>query len=278
LFFLLLMGLWWGLEERRYGRAAVCAGLLPLCRGVGAFAVLPLAWHALSVAPPGWWVQLEAWGAGQWRGRRQKEEGRRKKVEDRLGSTETRPAGSGSGVWGFGSREKQGSAGASSYRAWTLLAAPVLGWGTYLGLMWLWTGNAFAGLEAQKYWQVHSIGNLWNMPKFVAGFFEVSAWHEFRGSVLDRCLFVLLVYTLPTIWRWGKDMVVWTYVLGILPAMSGTFTSFTRFESCAFPLFIALAAFFTGLKRKWPLVLFIILSATLHAVLLWRFVNHRWAG
>ncbi len=240
LFFLLLTGLWWGLERQRYGVAWGAAFLAPLARGVGAFSLLPIGWH--------WWA-TRRW---PWLPR-----------------------------WGWLAEECRRVVGSEPVRDRSisvLLAAPVLGWGTYLGLMWLWTGNAFAGLEAQKYWQVHSIGNLWNVPKFVAGFFEVSAWHDFRGSVLDRCLFLLLVYTLPMIWRLGKDMVVWTYVLGILPAMSGTFTSFTRFESCAFPLFIALAVFFTGLKRKWPVVLFVILSATLHVILLWRFINFRWAG
>ncbi len=302
LFFLLLMGLWWGLERRRYGVAWGAAFLAPLARGVGVFAVLPIGWHALSVASPAWLGRLQAWRGRQWEklgARSQEPEGGRQGVEGRLaskdagggekrgvrsqesgerqGSTESRPTRGGSAP-ALPYQNVGGSATASAYRPWALLAAPLVGWGCYLALMWHWTGNPFAGLEAQKYWQVHSIGNLWDVPKFVAGFFEVSAWHEFRGSVLDRCLFILLVYTLPMIWRLGKDMAVWTYVLGILPAMSGTFTSFTRFESCAFPLFIALAAFFTGWKRKWPLVLFIIFSATLHAVLLWRFVNFRWAG
>jgi len=101
---------------------------------------------------------------------------------------------------------------------------------------------------------------------------------EPRTTLLDRCLFILLLYTLPLIWRLGKDLTVWTYVLGILPAMSGTFTSFTRFESTAFPMFIALAVFFTGSKRKWPLIVFVALGAVLHGILLWRFVNFRWAG
>ena len=59
-------------------------------------------------------------------------------------------------------------------------------------------------------------------------------------------MFLVLVYTLPVVWRLGKDLVVWTYVLGILPAMSGTFTSYTRFAAVAFPLFVAVAGLFLG--------------------------------
>ena len=54
LFLLLVMGLWLALEDRRYVLGAVCAGLLPICRGIGLFAFLPLAWHAMSVASPVW--------------------------------------------------------------------------------------------------------------------------------------------------------------------------------------------------------------------------------
>jgi hypothetical protein len=159
-----------------------------------------------------------------------------------------------------------------------LLVAPLLGLALYFALMWNWTGNPFEGMEAQEHWKAHSISNLWDIPKFVIGFFDPTRWHAFRGSVLDRCMFMLLAFCLPVIWRLGKDLVVWTYVLGILPAMSGTFVSFTRFESTAFPLFIALAVFLKGQKRRWPLMAVITVMSALHLILLWRFVNYRWAG
>ena len=103
-------------------------------------------------------------------------------------------------------------------------------------------------------------------------------WHAFRGSVLDRGLCVVLLYALPLIWRLGKDQAVWSYVLGILPAMSGTFTSFVRFEAAAFPLFLALGMFLGKKGRGWALAATIGVSLGLHLWLLWRFVNFRWAG
>ncbi len=244
LFLLLAMLLWLGMERNCYPLAWIAAFLLPLTRGVGVFSVLPIGWHWLMRRR---WNWLDRW---RWLGRE-----RQRMRSDRFG-------------------HRLGARWAST----ALLVAPVLGWVMYLGLMWMWTGNSFEGIEAQKYWDVHSVRNLWNLPKFGIGLFEATAFHEFRGSVLDRCLFMLVLYCVPVIWQLGKDMVVWTYVLGILPAMSGTFTSFTRFESCLFPLFIALAAFFTSLKRSWPLWTFVGMSAVLHVILLWRFVNFRWAG
>ncbi|MCF7707871.1 MAG: glycosyltransferase [Verrucomicrobia bacterium] len=48
LFLFLLMGLSLALERRRWGLAAVAALLLPMTRGLGIFAVAPLAWYYMS--------------------------------------------------------------------------------------------------------------------------------------------------------------------------------------------------------------------------------------
>lgn len=279
LFLLLVLVLWWALEEQRYGWAFLAAGLLPLTRGVGVFAVLPIGWHALEPVR-------------KWLAARERNE---PKAAAPLSAFSAVFRG---GLGEEGARRDAGPTGRS--RAW-LLAAPLLGWGVYLGLMWHWTGNPFEGFEAQKYWRVHSVSNLWNVPKFVVGLFTPTEWHEFRGSVLDRCVFLMLVDCLVLIWRLDKGLLVWTYMLGILPAMSGTFTSYTRFASCAFPLFIALGVFSSaegGVRsaespagpqtatfdsRRWSARLWLrngllAVFIVLHVMLVWRFVNFRWAG
>ena len=306
LFLLLVLVLWWGLEERRYGWAWLAAGLLPLARGIGVFAGLPIAWHALEPAWPwlrSWWRER---GSAAWHSAASRmAHPRRSRLpigatpgpERRLAAG-LEPGQRGEADWksallGLPLREM-------ARRAW-LLAAPLLGWGIYLALMGYWTGNPFEGFQAQKYWGVHSISNLWNVPKFVVGLFTPTEWHEFRGSVLDRCAFILLLDCLPWLRRLDKGLLVWTYMLGLLPAMSGTFTSFTRFASCAFPLFIALGVFLSAecgvrsaasapaarcatrdarpspcrVSLRW---LLLAVFVTLHVVLVWRFVNFRWAG
>lgn len=153
------------------------------------------------------------------------------------------------------------------------------GWGCYLGLMWHWTGNPFEGLQAQKYWgNTHAVSHLWDVFGFAAGFFEATGWHGFRGSLLDRMGFLLLLVCLPVMWRQGKDLLAWVYMLGIAPAMSGTFTSFLRYESTVFPLFIALAVSVVSFNRAWPRWFWLVAGAGLHGLLVWRFVNYRWAG
>jgi len=264
LFFLLLMLLWYGLEQRRYAAAGIAALLLPLTRAVGVFSVLPIAWVWLvrNVAAPRASAALSS--------------------DSSLRHSHEMPLQRGSAALSSDSSLRRSDETPLQplrrMGEWSLLIAPPVGLLVYFALMWSWTGNPFEGMEAQKYWKAHSISNLWNVPKFVLGFFEPTSWHAFQGSALDRCAFLLLLYCLPLLWRMGKDLLIWTYVLGILPAMSGTFVSFTRFESTAFPVFIALAVFFTNRKSRWPLAGFIIALAALHLILLWRFVNYRWTG
>ncbi|MCP5528095.1 MAG: hypothetical protein H7A47_14985 [Verrucomicrobiales bacterium] len=240
LFFLLLMTLWWGMERNRY-QVAWCAGFLaPLARGVGVFGVIPICWH---------------WTVDQ---RRTRLARRAVSIAERSHEPHT-----------------EGTSGSGST---LLLAAPLIGWGTYLCLMWLWTGSPFAGLDAQRYWGAHAIGNLWDVSKFIAGFFRYSEWHAFSGSLLDRLAFLLLLNAIPSLWRVGKDLLVWVYALGVIPAMSGTFVSFVRFEACAFPVFIGWAVMLLGWRGRWPAAVFLIVNVLLHGVLLWQFVNFRWAG
>ena len=162
LFFLLLMLLWLGLERNRYGLAWIAAFLLPLTRGVGVFSVLPIGWQWLMRRR---WRWLEKW---QWLDAERQ-------------------------------RLRSGDSVDVRWPAYTIMAAPPLGLTLYFALLWVWTGNPFEGFEAQKFWGVHSIGNLWNLPKFIIGFFEPTTWHGFRGSVLDRCAFMLLIYCFPLI-------------------------------------------------------------------------------
>jgi len=233
LFLLLIMGLWRSLEQGHPYRSAFFGYLLPLCRGVGIFAVLPIFWFI-----------GRAWLLNR-------------------SSSGSRPR-----VVQFKDAHPRALA--------ALLCAPFAGWGTYLVWMGIETGNPFEGFEAQKFWRVHSISNLWNLPKFVNSLLEPTSIHDFVGSALDRSLFILLLWCLPLIFRLGSSYLIWTYMLGIIPAMSGSFSSFVRFESMVFPLFLALAVFFQRHDRLG--MLFIAVSFVLHAILVWNFVNYAWAG
>ncbi len=274
LFFLLLMIFCDGLERNRYSAVWVAAFLLPLTRAVGVFCIFPLIWHLAKTAPPAW---LTRWkGPATWLSRFGLVAAGSSGLEDSAPSDLIPEAGGGL----VPARQQPARFPRLGIQpAWVLILAPAVGWICYLLLIWAWTGNAFEGFEAQKYWGwVQSISNIFNVPKFLLGFLNPSEGHEFTGSLLDRCVFVLLLNCLPVIWRLDKGWFVWTVVLGVVPAMSGTFTSFTRFASVVFPIFVALAVVLQGYSRRYLRAGVVAGFLILHVILLWRFVNFRWAG
>ncbi len=257
LFLLLMMSLCRGLEQRRHGLAIVAAFLLPLTKAVGVFCVFPILWHLCteSASTRQWLISLA--GRNAWA----------RKVFSRCGQA----------------REARDVPRASSSLATKgpgllLLLSPLLGWSTYFLLMWKWTGNPFEGFEAQKHWGVQSVGNLFDLPKFVIGFFSPTVWHAFKGSAFDRLAFILLIWFLPVIWRLDKGWFLWAVVLGVVPAVSGTFTSYARFGSVVFPLFVALGALLGRQEWRWLRWAVLFLFAAGHVFLIRRFATHGWVG
>jgi len=155
---------------------------------------------------------------------------------------------------------------------------PLMGWGVYFILMDVWTGNPFEGMQAQRFWGVQSIHNIFDLPKFISSYFSPTAFHELSGSLLDRIVFTGVCYTVPLVWKLGKDMFLWLLVLAFLPALSGDLASFTRFCAVAFPVFTALGWYGSRAPRKWLALGYFGICGPLHLVLLWRFVNYHWAG
>jgi hypothetical protein len=243
LFFLLIMLLWWGLEKNQPLLVACGALLLPMTRAIGIFCILPIFWSLFGEAL----INLF-----------KKRLNQEKKFET-----------IGRDIWPIIHQH---------FRQSWLLLMPLFGWTLYLLFMEYQTGNAFEGFEAQRFWGAHSILNIINVPKFLMKFVQVTDFHSFYGSILDRCVFLLLFWSLFQTWKLGKDMLVWTLILGIVPAMSGDLVSFTRFCSIAFPLFIALAAYISEKKWAWLQMATLEVFAILHLVLVWRFVNFHWAG
>lgn len=244
-FLVLLMCLWSGLEERRFGLAAFGAVLLPLSRAVGAFSLVPIAF----------WLLRHPSVAARWNNLTGRIPGL-PTTRLRIEPDTTRSGG-----------------------RWLLLPAlPLLGWAVYLGLMAHWTGNPFEGFEAQKSWGRHSILNLIDVPKFVLEYLSPRYFHEFADSMLDRLCFLAVAYTLPCLWRKHRDLIPWVYVLGILPAMSGSFTSYIRFAGMALPVFIAWSAPATSRPQRILRWVGGITLVLLHLHLVRNFVLGRWAG
>ncbi|HEV2393040.1 MAG TPA: mannosyltransferase family protein [Verrucomicrobiae bacterium] len=248
LFFLLLVGLWTALSRRQDLPAAALAFLLPLTRGVGIFSAVPLAWYVLEPV----WNRCQALGRGL--------PLRRRLTVSRAVLLQ----------WAATPRLVLPAA--------LLLLAPFLGFMVYLGFMALCAGGPLEGIRAQRFWGVQSAWNLVNVPGFVWSFFHVQTLHDFSGSGLDRAVFVFFLLSLPTVWRLGRGLSAWALALGLLPAMSGHFVSFTRFCAVALPVFVALGVWLGHASRRRLLAGYAIASLAIQLVLGWCFLNFYWAG
>lgn len=96
--------------------------------------------------------------------------------------------------------------------------------------------------------------------------------------IFDRALFVIVFAFLPFVWKLDKTWFAYAVVLGVLPAMSGHFISYTRFASVVFPVFVVMA-----LRMDRPIgrlcgYLLLSVFAVLHVILLSRFLHFKWAG
>ena len=243
LFFLELMVLMDALDREDLQSGLVAAYLLPMTRAIGLFVLVPLGWQILVVP------LVQKW------------------------SSMRQPPGH------FNTNQTEvGKTLPFGRMSWLLLAAPILGWATYLGLMWHWTGNPLEGFVAQRRWGRHSISNLVDIPGFLVEMMDPTHWHEFSGSLVDRVLFLPVALSVPLIWKRHREWLLWVYILGILPAMSGGFTSFTRFGTMAAPCFWIWGEYLTHPSKRLARNTVIGIFIVLHLVLLWRFVNFRWAG
>ncbi len=254
LFLFLLVMLLWFLSRQQYKFAFMMAFLLPLCRPVGVLCFLPLATYSVT-------------------------------ARTRASEAPTIFASGSKPQPGVGFRLPHPKCLSTAVRIspadthiWAIAAAPLLGWGLYLVLMKFWTGNPFEGFLAQRFWGVQAISNLWDAPKFVYALLTPNAWHAYRRSLLDRGCFVMLICCLPQICRLDKNFVIWALVLGVVPAMSATFTSFCRYCSIVFPMFVALGAHFSEAKRRPAGIMLLIAFAVIHVALVWQYVNFQWAG
>ena len=165
------------------------------------------------------------------------------------------------------------------WRAWAVCALPLIGYGLYFTLMWHWTGDALDGFEAQrKYPNQPSLANIANIPRFITSAFDLGSPLGMLDGGLDRLLFVLMLPTLPALWRFNRDWFWWTLFVAIIPAMSNWFFSYRRFIILAFPIFYIWATWMVDSERKWILWYYVILFAAFQAAIIWRYAHFNWAG
>jgi len=165
------------------------------------------------------------------------------------------------------------------WRYWLLLLAPVLGYAAYFGVMYLNTGNAFEGFEAQKaYPYSPSIKNMFDCGGFYRALVNTHSLGGMMDSALDRFLFILFLALLPLVYRLNKTWFFYTLPAGLVPAMTSYFMSYRRYIMVCFPIFIVLAQLLTNTKSRWVFWYYVVLLAMLQIWGVTQFVTFNWAG
>ncbi len=120
--------------------------------------------------------------------------------------------------------------------------ATVAGVGAYLLFCWWQLGDPFAGFNAQRFTiSNNSLANLLRPVEwFRANFVGISPiLHGYTNSVIDRVAFVIALPLLIGVWRTQhKALAVYGIVTLLVPALSGSFMSYTRHLLLVFPLFM----------------------------------------
>lgn len=250
LYLVLLMWFFWGLEKERWTWVAASAFLLPLARPLGVFVLLPLAWYLFE---RGW-----LWG--------------RAPLPLRGGEEKARAVATGQELANFSRRGNR-------VVPKLLLLCPLLGYATYFGLMYVWTGNAFEGFEAQKaYPNSPSIRNMFDFPHFINALLNVNSLDGMMDGALDRVFFLLFLASLPLIYRLNRTWFYYALPAGLVPALTSWFMSYRRYTMMLFPVFVVVAQLLSKSRSRSLFWYYVILLAAAQAWAVTQFVNFRWAG
>ena len=160
-----------------------------------------------------------------------------------------------------------------------LVCSPILGFAAYFLIMYLSTGNLFAGFEAQgSYVAQVSIGKILNPLTLIKNFFSIQYGHTFMSSPIDRLWFVMVV--LGLIYMFKHDKIGFVYVLpaALVPALTTSFMSYTRYVAPLFPLFTAYGGFLANPRRRFIFWGMVGVMAVVQVFFLIRQINYYWVG
>ncbi len=162
-----------------------------------------------------------------------------------------------------------------STKRWFLIVAFLAGFITYLSFMKYKTGAFFSGFTMQnEYVSSNSISNIFNLKDwFLRNFIHITyTLHDFTTSIIDRLFFVGFVFLLWFIYmKLDKTLFYYALVMGVVPALMGSFMSYSRYLLIVFPLFIVLALL---LRQKSyfvivPMIVLQVLFSLMHCLNFW---------
>ena len=147
----------------------------------------------------------------------------------------------------------------------------------YFVIMWYSLGSPFAGWAAQSFHvNKPSLSYVLDLPKFIDSLFNITSFHDPKGSFLDRLVFVVSFWCVVRLWRIRPSWCAVSMLMLLVPAMTNQFLSFSRFTIVVVPLLIPMSEIL--LQLRWPaLSTFVVGSLATQYYLISRFFSFEWA-
>lgn len=165
------------------------------------------------------------------------------------------------------------------FRYLPLACVPAIGFGCYFLIMYLSTGNAFAGFEAQgSYIAQVSIAKLFSPLLLINNFFSIQYGHTFMSSPIDRLWFVMVIGSLFFMCKNDTPGFIYVLPAALVPAITTSFMSYTRYMAPLFPVFTAYGAFLAHPRRKFAFWCLMGIMIVLQFFFIIRHINYYWVG
>ena len=160
--------------------------------------------------------------------------------------------------------------------------APLVGMALTLGMMWAETGDLFTSFDAQaRYASQGSITKVFAPLVFLRSFVDVWGVHGVLHSGIDRVFFVVMMVGIVLVARMENRVGPWTLysaAMILVPAMTMSFMSFTRYPTVVFPIFIGLGTALAKPRYRELRWIVLILFLIVQFFFLIRHINSHWAG
>src|SRR5262249_10069598 len=109
-------------------------------------------------------------------------------------------------------------------------------------------------------------------------FRSVSFSHGVLDSAFDRIWFAWFVVTLPFIYIKNRTYFIYALLMGLVPPMTQSFMSYTRYVAVVFPMFIVTAELFLRMKKQTWLWLTLAMLFSIQILFLLRHINFLWVA
>ncbi len=167
-------------------------------------------------------------------------------------------------------------------RKWTALplaGLPLLGFATYIALVYVLTGRPLEGMSIQgRFVAQNDILKVFDLAGFISALSRDLQVHGVVDSGLDRLWFVWLCASLPSVYKHDREAFFYALLMGVVPAMTASFVSYTRYVAIVFPMFLVTAKAFGTPRWTQAFTVLLALLFGIQVLLLTLHINFYWAG